>query len=71
MSPAQSVIVRNGRPEAREHGLGGARRTLVLLIGFSGAVMETSSTFENWCIRIMPRVASGTRLERKHRRPCG
>ncbi len=68
MSPVHSRMVRNGRPRRfRTSSAQAVMRSCSARL-FSGVVMETSSTLENWCWRIMPRVSlpAAPASERKH-----
>ncbi len=57
MSPVHKRMVRKGRPSRfRTSSAQDVMRSCSARLS-SGVVMETSSTLENWCWRIMPRVS--------------
>ncbi len=68
MSPVQRSMVRYARP--RRFKTSSAQLVMRSCSArlSSGVVIETSSTFENWCWRIMPRVSlpAAPASERKH-----
>ncbi len=68
MSPVHRRMVRNGKPRRfRTSSAHDVMRSCSARLS-SGVVMETSSTLENWCWRIMPRVSlpAAPASERKH-----